>query len=1148
MPQDRIGQFLKVPAPKPRSASIDDFLKNPVIPEPTPAPPPPEAPGFLQNLGTNLKVGLQRAGQSLQEAERVATEAIESAFKGDFTPTQQILERTARGAAPFVSALGARPELAGQTFLSGTVAQAQPIAQIAQSQAARLATKPEYASREAAAERARLDVLAAQDPSLAGKIVRRGTEVVVSALPEVAAGIATGGSVPAMAGVAAFQSLAQPEMMIPAIALSATPIPIGKAIAPIVRRIRPGKVAQAAIPDTPPVAPEPAIPAPQPALPAIEAPPALAPIAQPVAPAVAPQRALTPAQLEAEALNSAIQKLGTDSADEIAEMIANANRRFNKTISEPGQPKRKITPAERQSMRDDYERVRLLTKEENNALAEVLPERTFSPVQAEGKTSRAISDIPIDEPSAQLDANLRQLKAFFGSQDIVQESRIAAAIGQSANDPGRIRVADLGLDHVEPPTPMHAPDAVPVGRRLSVDDIQLGRDELSKGRMFQVRESLKGGVKPEKSGVRLKEQVQPIIVTPDPARPGKFIVTDDGNHRIALLKLQGVTDDIPVKSFETPAQTASISSAVGPRAGEVSAMEVEIGQQLREAIGGMRARRAAKPEAPPPIERNMDPLDVGSMRGAEQVPLLNVAARKSPLRRTLNLLADLYQIPRSIMSSMDVSFPARQGFIFLAPPSRWGQSKKVLTEMFRAMIPDKPTSLKGGIKAQFAAKTERFQRMADVIRNDLDAQTGMEAGLKMTSQERGFRRADGEFMSDIAGRLPGVRESQQGYTMAADHTRLGAFKLYKSVLDKRAAKEGLSADQIKEGYKAAARWINIASGRGSFGEKADKAMDALSFFFFSPRFIASRIQVLNPATYLRNLSTPLGREVLKLQMSEMAQLTAMVGGTLFMAKQAGFKVGTNPEKPDFLRISKGNYHYDGLAGLQPVMRLVYGLGNDAARIARGDRAEAGRDALDIGARFLRSKLAPVPSFFTDAIIGRTVEGKPFDPTTAAVERVTPIMWGDFAEAYQREGIGGPLKLAPGAVGFGAQFFEPKPIDAAIEARPQLMNELVRLQIKLRDPRRKEGETDAAYKGRQQAIANLYTRYGATLMADRSYAILPDQEKQDVFDVLHSRILDAVNTRDRRTGQFQPSQLINSVRRSAKQKTIRERLISRRPAL
>lgn len=1118
MPQISIEEALKLPVKKPKKAkapTIEEALAAPIVAPPSTSAPP--APTFLENL----KIGGQRALLTAADAGRVMEDALGAAARGDFAPIGQLLEQAGRGVAPIVSALGGRPELAGQTFAAETIAQAPRQAEISAARQARMEADPESFAREAQAERARLDEAAGRDPSLAGKITRRATEGVLTAVPSIIAGAATGGSVPAMAGMAAIQSMNAPEMLIPNVALAATPLPVGKAIAPLIRRIRPGKGAPVPIspdlPDIPPAAITPDVPV---------AAPDLTPTAPPIA--------LTPAQQEAAALNSAIQKLGTDSVDEIAEMIANGNRRFNRTVTVPGAKKRPITPAERQSMREDFQRISRLTKEENDALAGVLPERTFSPVRPGSPTARHVSDIPLDEPNAQLDANLRNLKAFFGSQDLVQESRIAAAVGKSADDPAIVSTADLGLETV--PVPVRPADAVPVARRVSVDDISLGRNTLSKGRMFGVQESLKGGVKAERKGVPLREQVEPMTVVPDPARPGKFIVEDDGNHRIALMKLQGVTDDVPVKSFETPGQTASISAAVGPRAGEIAPMEVEISRQLQGA-------------SRPPVARNMDPLEVESMAGAEQLPLLDVA-QKNRLKSALGLMADLYQIPKSMMSSADISFPARQGFILLAPPSRWGLAKKTMVEMFRALIPDKPTSVRGAIKAQFATKTERYQRMVDGMASDLDAQTGMNSGLKLSSQEsQPFRRADGEFMSDIANRVPVVRESQQAYTMAADHTRLNTFKLYKAAIDKRAASEGLSSEQIKEGYKAAARWINIASGRGSFGEKADKALDAMSFFAFSPRFIASRIQVLNPLTYIRNAGTPLGREVLKMQMSEMAQLTAMVGGTLLLAKAAGFKVGRNPEKPDFLRISKGNYHYDGLAGLQPVMRLAYAIAADAGRIARGKKMESGeRGALDVGARFLRGKAAPIPSYVIDFFDEKTFEGKPFDATRGAVERVTPMMWGDMVEAFQREGIGGPIKLSPGAIGFGAQFYEPKPIDAAIEARPSLLTELTRLQVRIRDPRRKPGESDQTYKGRQEAIANLYGRYGLSLMADRSYAQLPEQEKQEVFDLLHSRIQDAVNTRDRRTGQFQAEQLINSLRKSVRQKTIRERLISRRPPL
>jgi len=1133
MPDISIEEALRRPINKQQKTkplSIEEALAAPVVAGPATTPP-----GL--GVGKNLALGAeQEVYGSLVPAAVTGLEALGAAMTGDFGPAKEIAEQAGRGAIPLIGALAGGPYNAGRNYAALSAEQAPAIEAISRQRTERRAGDPITTAVQQAAQEVEQE--AALDPSLKGRVTRGVGRYGTMAVPGIVAGVTSGGSIPAVAATAALQSLNQPENMALTVALAATPIPIGKAVAPIVRRIRaavgrpatelaPATVAEALeapiLPETPRISTETP-------LPGVEAPPALS--------GTGTRTELTPGQQEAAALNSAIRKLGTDSVDEIAEIIANSNRRFNKTISGPGRLKRPILPGERQSMREDYKLVSSLTKAENDALAQVLPERTFSPVSKmliEGEpTARAISDIPLDEPSAQLDANLRELKAFFGSRDIVQESRIAAAVGSSADDLGTVKTADLGLD--VSPVPVRPVDAVPVSRRVSVDDISLGRDTLSKGRMYQAQENLKGGVKAETKGVPLRQQVEPMTVVPDPQRPGKFIVEDDGNHRVALLKLQGVTDDIPVKSFETPAQTASITSAAGPRAGMVSPMEAEIGRQLDEI-------------ARPSVARNMEPLDVGSMERARQAPLLDVAPRRSALRRAMKTVADIYNIPRSMMSSSDLSFPFRQGAMFLVPPSRWRQSGRAMVEMFRALIPDKPTSIKGGIKAQFAAKTERYQRMVDAIASDLDAQTGMESGLKLTSQTGGFLRGKEEvFGSNIAERLPVVRESQQAYTMAADYTRLNTFKLYKRVLDKRAAQEGWSAEQIKDGYQRAAKWINIGSGRGNFAEKADRAMDALGAVIYSPRFLASRLQVLNPLTYLRNAGTPQGRAVLKLQMSELAQFTAMVGGTLFLAKQAGFKVGTSPENPDFLRLSLGNYHYDGLAGLQSIMRLVYSVAADAARAARGEKAVEGKTALDVAARFLRGKAAPIPSAFIDYFDRKTFEGKPFNLTDAAVERVMPMIWQDFIEAYQREGISGPFALAPGGLGFGAQYYEPKPIDAAIEQRPALLNELTRLQVRIADPRRKPGESDEAYKARSQSVADLYARYGVSLMSNRDYANLPEQTKQEVFDLLHSRITDAVNTRDHRTGQFQASQLINSLRKSARQKTIRQRLISRRPPL
>lgn len=122
----------------------------------------------------------------------------------------------------------------------------------------------------------------------------------------------------------------------------------------------------------------------------------------------------------AASLESAFTKLGTNNVDEVGEMIANANRRLNKTITVPGGTKRPRTTAEQLSSWDDYKKLNQLTADEQRALGQVLPARTVSPIipgySGKGSPSRDISDIPLAEPNAQLDANLRELEQFFAQE------------------------------------------------------------------------------------------------------------------------------------------------------------------------------------------------------------------------------------------------------------------------------------------------------------------------------------------------------------------------------------------------------------------------------------------------------------------------------------------------------------------------------------------------------------------------------------------------------------------------------------------------------------------------------------------------------------------------------------------------------------
>lgn len=123
----------------------------------------------------------------------------------------------------------------------------------------------------------------------------------------------------------------------------------------------------------------------------------------------------------------------------------------------------------------------------------------------------------------------------------VPDSPLNRALGESVTDEAKVSAKELGLPSKNWRTPPSS--AAEVQKTVSIDDITLGRDDLSKGRMRGVANALQDGVK---TGAG----VDPIKVVPDPDAPGKYVVSEDGNHRVALLKLQGFKGDVPVTARE----------------------------------------------------------------------------------------------------------------------------------------------------------------------------------------------------------------------------------------------------------------------------------------------------------------------------------------------------------------------------------------------------------------------------------------------------------------------------------------------------------------------------------------------------------------------------------------------------------------------
>jgi hypothetical protein len=505
-----------------------------------------------------------------------------------------------------------------------------------------------------------------------------------------------------------------------------------------------------------------------------------------------------------------------------------------------------------------------------------------------------------------------------------------------------------------------------------------------------------------------------------------------------------------------PALSASAPTLMGPA----------IEEQAIRAGAASRAPFAVGPAASPSAGLNA---------------AIGQAAQQVPPSRLKQALGELSAFPRAMMSSLDISAPGRQGLIFSAAPSRWGDAIKAGRRMFAAFKP------------------KDYERISAEIAAHPDAAIAEQSGLYLALKNQ----PEEFFTSKLAAKVPGVNASQRAYETYLDSLRIDTFSKYKTLIDKA----GLDAAGSTKALEAASKWINIATGRGSLGKKFDDAVPYLSNFLFAPRYTASRFEILNPRMYARNFADPATRVVAKQQMKDLAQYLGAVATTFGIAKAAGADVGLNPNSSDFLKIRAGRHVYDPGAGLAQIMRFAIRAGFDLFRASKGEKAEKNQDAASLTERFIRSKLAPLPSFVWDFFSRRTYEGKDFDAFKGAYERVLPLMWTDFGQALYNEGPGGAAATLPGAIGIGVQTYD-KPGGVLERAQP-LFSEYTRLQRGVPEIRRTQGEADDAFKRRVQAHGQALEQFGLQLVNSDEYRNASDEQKKAALNLLPRRITGAL---------------------------------------
>jgi len=375
---------------------------------------------------------------------------------------------------------------------------------------------------------------------------------------------------------------------------------------------------------------------------------------------------------------------------------------------------------------------------------------------------------------------------------------------------------------------------------------------------------------------------------------------------------------------------------------------------------------------------------------------------------------DIAAAPRTFLGGLDLSFAFRQGGFYNLPGL-------VFRPVKTARL------LRSGLSAM---KSGNFARLNAEIGADPRAVEMRKAGLHLINQvkvEHGNRLSDREdgYISRAMQNIPLYKQTERGNTTLLDMLRAAKYNEHADYM----ARRGATFDSNPEAYKQMADWVNISTGRGSFGDY-EGAVPFLANFLWSPRWVMSRIQMLNPARYVKADPAFRGK-----MLGDLAQHVLVLGAALGAAAAAGaagfpITVGSDPDDADFGKVViNGRYHYDLTGGMQQyavfATRMFQAAKARATAKTERDRRAAIGHMINTMKRFARGKSSPVAGLAADWLTGENYRGKPVTMTDALLERATPIMARDLYDAYRTAG-GGALGAAwaiPAFGGFGVSSYQ-----------------------------------------------------------------------------------------------------------------------------
>ncbi len=428
-----------------------------------------------------------------------------------------------------------------------------------------------------------------------------------------------------------------------------------------------------------------------------------------------------------------------------------------------------------------------------------------------------------------------------------------------------------------------------------------------------------------------------------------------------------------------------------------------------------------KPVTKPPLDAEALKLKDAYIKKRQEREIRIMRQRyenRSAYEKSKDRILEVANIPRTLMSSMDFSAPLRQGVV--ATTAHPMIASKAFGEMFRQAVSQK-----------------RFDRWFYDVKDDPRYPMSKESGLyiadphdpRLSIKEEAFMNNLAEKIP-IAGRL--IKGSERAYVGYLNKLRWDLFNHFSDIL----ASQGKTFENNPKLYKGLADYVNNSTGRGKLHPSLETTAPLLNSAFFAPRLIASRLNFLNPVYYAR-----LPKEIRIQALKDVGKFIGVGLSVMALAKLNGAQVESDPRSSDFGKIKSGNTRWDIWGGHQQYIRVLTQLLTGQSKSATTGQINEingtgrfGESRGDVALRFLRGKLAPLPSIGADILSGRTISGEKPTIGLEAQQHLLPLLYGDVQEAVKDRGLKAIFTAGiPSMFGVGVQTYLPK--DKSTTATP-----------------------------------------------------------------------------------------------------------------